>query len=108
MTGDSAGNTTGSHRAKILDLFKNDVLFCGTPYNRSRKRMFAALFQRGGQPQQLLGRKPVVGQDIDELGFTLGERPRLIDDERGEFFQPFERLSILPAPLPAPRVRPRP
>ena len=31
-------------------------------------------------------------QDIRELGLAFGERARLVDDQRGDLLQPFERL----------------
>ena len=71
------------------------LLLLRAPHDRGGQRMFAALLQRGGEPQELLRVETVGRQHIHELGFALGERAGLVHDERGDFLQPFERLGVL-------------
>ena len=68
--------------------------------------MLAALFEAGGQRQERLGRESIRRLDCYQLGLAFRERAGLIDDERIDQPQGFERsASRNSTPMPARRAR---
>jgi hypothetical protein len=69
------------------------LLLCAL-HNRGGQRVFAVLLQGAGETQQLPRVETAGGQDIDQLGFALRERARLVHDQRGDLLQSFERFGV--------------
>ena len=92
--GDGPGNTSCRHRPKIFHRLENDALILRALHDRGGQRVFAVLLQRCGETQELLRVETARGQDIHQFGFALREGARLVHDQRGDFLQPFERLSV--------------
>ena len=61
---DGADHAARRHRAEVLHGLESDVLVLRAPHDRGGERMLAALFQRGGEAQELLRIEAVGGQDI--------------------------------------------
>ncbi len=91
---DDTGDTARCHRTKVFYRVESDTLLLRALHNCGGERVFAVLLQRGGQMQELLRVKTSGGQNIDQFWLALGERTRLVHDQRGDFLQALERLGV--------------
>src|SRR5687767_11157993 len=95
MAIDAPDNAFACLRAKIVDRRQLDSPLGSAEEDRARKRMLAASLQGRSQPQHRLFLIARRGFHRGEPGLTLRQRPGLVDDQRVDLLQDFERLRLL-------------
>ena len=63
------------------------------PDDRRGERVLGVLLDRRGDREEPVFRDP-EGDDVGDVGFPPGERPGLVEDDRGQFLRDLERLAV--------------
>ena len=91
---DRADDTLAGDRFERGDGGKRRALPFGGAHDCGGQRVFTRTLQGGGQTEQVELCDRIEGFDGDDFRFALGQRARLVDNERVDFLEAFQRFGV--------------
>ena len=91
---DLADHALPSRRVELGRFDQGDATFLGSCHDCKRQRMFAALLETSRGTQEVCFSQVWNGLDCNDAGLPLGQRARLVQDQRIDLFKALQRLGV--------------